>query len=927
MNIIWRVVWKEYRTQRTLWLTILITAIALQFFFFWLTYGVGPLTGPFGAAITFAVLYAMASGAVLFAAEREEGTRELLRTLAVPAGRLLAGKFGFAVASTTLMFAALWLIAAVMSGELSPAWYYDSNIKAWQAGGLLAVEVLLWAVFFSLVLRRVLNAVCLTAIVVVSIHSPQLQRLIGISIEGLPLLLPYQLYSLVVLLLVDAWLARRWMGSRAWIPSAIGHAFTRAKPVQTSASASLQSCVVETSPLWRRPLQRLIWQEWRQARAFLGICLIVCGILLLISGTGIVSGGPVLALFILPSTPLLMGLWAFRAEQQGQRFRFLAERGIAPPAVWLSKQTVWLPAAFVLSLLLLATYWAGTWFGENFLRPYGYMRVRLEEDPFRSIQPLSLVVLLYVAVSYSIGQFVSLLLSRTVTAGFIGFVLNCLFLSWIWLMDAARVPLVWSVGAIPLVLLAATLLYSKDWMLQRHGARVWLRLASVLLLVPAMPLVAGVAAFRVWEIPVNGPGFDVNDVSVKTLPAEEATAAIYQQASEALVASAKIAEYKELPAQAGWLHATFEERQWLRENQSALELTLLATAQRHGAFAVQHDAESLLHTPAAKAYPLGNLLLLSARQLEANGELDKALERYVSALRLARHVAHRGSLVPWSMGNALQCRVYQWLMLWAADPEQDQQKLAGALKRVEAESSDFPPASTALKIEYLGTLHVFASLEARAMLRGGLNELLLMRRFAPWELVRARRLLDLVTAESRATLLEMEGLLKRPGVDLVAWKNNTFARYQVAKSREWVRTTRFVREFWVEPAGLTITAIDTRTYRSACLLRLGLIRWRLENGQLPPRLEILQGPARRYTLDPWSGRLFGYLPEGPGTPLKFSNLETSQPLLWSPGANGARVIPLGEIETDHQHYQVVASSAGVEPQPGARGIGLVFPIP
>jgi hypothetical protein len=127
--------------------------------------------------------------------------------------------------------------------------------------------------------------------------------------------------------------------------------------------------------------------------------------------------------------------------------------------------------------------------------------------------------------------------------------------------------------------------------------------------------------------------------------------------------------------------------------------------------------------------------------------------------------------------------------------------------------------------------------------------------------------------------------------------------------------------------GLAMMRIDTEAHRSACLLRMALIRWRLEKGQLPPRLDYLSGPAVQFILDPWSGQMWGYLPEGSIMPLKFSNLETSQALLWSAGVSGARVIPDGVTDAGQIRYTIVAGWAGVRPQPGVRGIGLAFPIP
>ena len=46
------------------------------------------------------------------------------------------------------------------------------------------------------------------------------------------------------------------------------------------------------------------------------------------------------AAIIISLVPLLCGVWVFRGEQEGKRFRYLAECRVTPQTVWLSKQCV-----------------------------------------------------------------------------------------------------------------------------------------------------------------------------------------------------------------------------------------------------------------------------------------------------------------------------------------------------------------------------------------------------------------------------------------------------------------------------------------------------------------------------------------------------------------------------------------------------------
>src|SRR5262245_51914345 len=96
-TIFWRIVWKEYRAQRGLWLAALGAALMMQLGL-WLFVGYGDAV--YGVAFVLPAFFALGSAAVLFAAEREERTADFLRVLPSPPGAVLAGKLLFVLAST-----------------------------------------------------------------------------------------------------------------------------------------------------------------------------------------------------------------------------------------------------------------------------------------------------------------------------------------------------------------------------------------------------------------------------------------------------------------------------------------------------------------------------------------------------------------------------------------------------------------------------------------------------------------------------------------------------------------------------------------------------------------------------------------------------------------------------------------------------------
>jgi len=69
----------------------------------------------FDIATLLPVFFALGSGAVSFASEREDGTDELLQRLSAPPGRLFACKVGIGAAGTVLMLVLLTVLAMALS--------------------------------------------------------------------------------------------------------------------------------------------------------------------------------------------------------------------------------------------------------------------------------------------------------------------------------------------------------------------------------------------------------------------------------------------------------------------------------------------------------------------------------------------------------------------------------------------------------------------------------------------------------------------------------------------------------------------------------------------------------------------------------------------------------------------------------------------
>ncbi|MBI3466213.1 MAG: ABC transporter permease, partial [Planctomycetes bacterium] len=161
--MLFRLFWKEYRVQRGFWLSLggltlglqlIIAAIPARY--------LDHTTWMFNLAVVFPAFYALGCGATTFALEREEGTAEQLRILAVPAGRLFLTKLVFGLVSALALLGVLSLLAfALARGQLPTG---GSTGELWGFWGFALLEMLAWGLFFSLLTRRPLTAACLAAV-------------------------------------------------------------------------------------------------------------------------------------------------------------------------------------------------------------------------------------------------------------------------------------------------------------------------------------------------------------------------------------------------------------------------------------------------------------------------------------------------------------------------------------------------------------------------------------------------------------------------------------------------------------------------------------------------------------------------------------------------------------------------------------------
>jgi len=1003
--IFWRLVWKEYRVQRGFWISLFAFAFLAQGM---VLYFVDRFTEAFDGSLLVALLvpavYALGSGAIGYASEHEGGTFERLKVLAAPPIRLFASKLGLGMAGTLLLFGCLCLLPlAVIIVESSPGRFTPtglSNLAKWTGVWLFVMLIaMLWGVFFSLLTRNVLGAICLAA--AMTVLSPIGVVPAIVTVAALRMFVTAESFFTVsaimlsffalLLLVVDYWLARRWILGKEGNRFA-GRLRARAERSRTRPRTVLLD-VDQTAPAARRQLRRLVWQEWRHARgiafAFVGLGQALWMFNAISSagsrlpGDGYAEIGLYLPILI---APVLLGVWSFRAEQRGESFRFLSERGVTARTIWLSKHLIWLSTAMLVTATCVLTNLMALWLtlhnafvgsGLTFLgqsnRVIAWMLPFLAVGDQPSAGQLVCHLLLIVGLAYWAGQWASMFLSRAVTAVFVALVLFGLLMGWYRLVCWLQVPLIFSAAPIPLILMASTFFHTPAWLLQRNTPRTWLRV-GLTLLVPGVLVVAAVAAYRVYEIPVESLRQVPTELLRPSTALETETAAMYQRATAALSPipprpRSKDPYYrpsKELSIVKGWQDADAAHAKWLGDNEEALELALKASKRQSCAFidpshSMMADMESL--SKLREMYDLSSLILVSARELEARGELDQAFQRYLAVLRMGRHVTQRGGDLQFSVGDRIRSRAFLWMRRWAGHPAQTRARLMDAVQTINEQPSGYSALREAYIQTFLQRRRSLAE-EPQAVARA-LREsddsvstaVAVLDRLCPWERFRAIRVCDRLAHEAATLLSSFDQNLSTGQTGMSLWVlQHADHPLNQFDSVAWIHMTPLV-SIWF-PAWrfeLIERAVNTETRRRAMLITLALCAWRSDHGELPARLDQLQGAYfERLPIDPWSGRSFEYRPSGFPSSVQFprGTVEANRPLLWSVGLHDVRVveqkpIPARMAQPIARMAQPLPSKSGEDEESAASytirrsitwnrrrgngslnsGDGIAFPIP
>ncbi len=822
-SLIGRIVWKEYRQQRSLLLSVIGLSMFAQITVLFVSFVIGEQVSVDGLYVMgpgMSMLYALGCGALLFAGEDEAGTIAFLRSHPVSSGEVFVGKVGFAVASTLLLLPTLWLSTLAISRGMLPE--PESHSWIWLISAVGSLELLAWSVLCSLLVSRVLWATLVAGSSAATFASYWLiiaedSRFMEHDLTFVRSASLHGALMFAVILAV-VYVGRRWLDESPVIARMVQRA-TAVKPrVRGEAHAApptpLAACC------------RLLWQGRRQSivarRLLLAVAILTSGTAL-VSAT-VASNRTVAAdrhplLLLVPVFAALLGTCVFAGDQRQFGFRFLCQRGVSPRMIWLTRQLYWSGWLAVAVAMLVLVSMAQPSLMSNWLT-------------YSTVQAI-----LFYAVGQACSLFVrsSLLAIAATAAGCIAAA------AWHLLMRYAGISVVATVLPIPLVLLFATWLRAPDWVTENATWRARLR-AIGSIAIPSVVLLISIATYRATEIPKIALPYDRVSIERAPTEAERQTADLYRMAFRRFQAAAQP-------------HAELSDA----AREEAVRNFLAATRKPACRFSTHGDTRG---ESQAKLGLLSREISAIAAGMEDEGQLDAALELYWALLRLAEQLYAQPSLVHYVQGFEIETTVLERLPRWAARPGQSSQRVLEVQRELETHLRRLQPNwSLAIGGDYDLYRRMIELDEQSVGHRYGRDaaKIRYLAWLLGWEQTRLVRLLDMMAAAEIARtsrqweLLTHGGELSRPNID----------RRDV-EIETWRATTPLISDFGPSrPAALIHELADHESRRRVARIQLALVAWQIDHHKLPESLDALVNHGLAGIVsDPFSGLPVRYAPDG-----------------------------------------------------------------
>lgn len=334
-----RLVWKEYRAQRMLWVTLAGCLIGLQLLFlgFSLIERVAELT-PFlaGTAVVLTCCFAATSPALLFAGEEDLSTAGLLRLLPVSPRQLFWSKVCTSLAGTVAMALAgaiLVLATAVIAEEAIRV-----TAESRRSAPYFCCTLFIVSLFWSLRCRRVFHVLGLTTVTFLTLL---------VLWEWKVKLMPWwvDLIPGLVFAILIVWQPRRWQRGVATHGSRLTVRIARfLAGLQPSWSSRLQRAATVPTPLGRL-VATLAWREFRFAVPFVIVSVAFAATATLIRV--FVWRDFMWPFVVLFFVVIECGLRTFRHDHIDSRGMFWSHRGVSSLLVLIIRNGIWMSALIV----------------------------------------------------------------------------------------------------------------------------------------------------------------------------------------------------------------------------------------------------------------------------------------------------------------------------------------------------------------------------------------------------------------------------------------------------------------------------------------------------------------------------------------------------------------------------------------------------
>ena len=544
-----------------------------------------------------------------------------------------------------------------------------------------------------------------------------------------------------------------------------------------------------------RHLRFLRWKEAFETRKlYLGF-LLAAILVLLWSTSGQTSPPDVIGVltFFIHAACLCCGVMAFRTEQTDRHFQRLADMGLRPGTVWLSKHLVWFVRVglSIMVFLVAVTTWRLMTYGALEMRPLSAVWFHhppssgATHDVWLALELIGRVIVMMLTM-YSIGQACSQLIRSAIVSLFVAFLIAVATFGWAVSCGFFGVP--WILSVLPLAVgcMLVTWFRTRSWMLDDNRVRTWaLPLGSI---VAAITLAyIGTGMFRVYQIPWSTPFFSSADWSsasselagrefkdgltgeqrtrvLAPVAAEEReTLALYQRAADFLRQKTGVPQVRQPNSQklesaetqlareqaiAEWLEAMESARGILLEASDFAECAEFSPADANLITVTDSRAgESILQSVSG--------ILFDAQHETYAAHPDVALDRYRSALKISRHAAGRGAEVDWRNSHLLTNRTLAGLREWGAQEDVGSELVERDIEIIDAHQKRMIPVEV---VNYATALITRNTLDADAFtiaqLSGDRDQripMMLAMKF-PGERARCHRLLNLREYYDIATL-------------------------------------------------------------------------------------------------------------------------------------------------------------------------------